>query len=323
MEAPIARALIATGKHTVTALVRVGGSGKAGLPEGIHETATIDYADEASLSAAMAGQDLVVITLPAVAPPQAHSQLVRAAARAGVKFVMPNAYGGDPVVAVNMINDTMPGQTVMTAPGEIAGLGMRSLVLVCGFWYEWSLGIGQNGYGFNFGAGRPRSVTLFDDGNVKINTSTWKLCGQAVAAALSLPILPRDGDDKSPTLSALWDSWEDPATGFIRVSSFLVSQRDLWASLKRVTATTDADWAVRSEPSAERFAAARKALVTGDRAAFGRQLYTRAFFPNDPANFEAKSTLRNDFLGLPKEDMDEATREAIRLVDSGELPYFG
>ena len=52
----------------------------------------------------------------------------------------------------------------------IADLGKSSYVAVStGFWYEWSLAI-PAGYGFDFAN---RAVTLFDEGEAKISTSTW------------------------------------------------------------------------------------------------------------------------------------------------------
>ena len=47
------------------------------------------------------------------------------------------------------------------------------IAVSCGFWYEWSLAI-PVAYGFDF---ENRAVTLFDDGETRINTSTWPQVG--------------------------------------------------------------------------------------------------------------------------------------------------
>ncbi len=106
------------------------------------------------------------------------------------------------------------------------------------------------------------------------------------------------------------------------MSSFLVSQKDMFESVKRVTATTDADWTIRNEDSGERFRAGREAMMKGHRVGFAQQLYSRVFFPSDPGNYESIRGLDNDLLGLPKEDIDEASRASIQMVENKQLPYF-
>lgn len=52
----------------------------------------------------------------------------------------------------------------------IADVGKSSYIaVVTGFWYEFSLANPSN-YGFNF---VDRTVTLYDEGDTKISTSTW------------------------------------------------------------------------------------------------------------------------------------------------------
>ncbi|KAG0301568.1 hypothetical protein BGZ99_003392, partial [Dissophora globulifera] len=58
-----------------------------------------------------------------------------------------------------------------------------------------------------------------------------------------------------------------------------------------------------------------KELGAGNRTGFAKLLYARTFYPDGSGNFEHK--LNNDILGLPKEDLDEATKRAIELAQSG------
>lgn len=184
------------------------------------------------------------------------------------------------------------------------------IALACGFWFEFSLGGGPDRYGFDF---KERSVTFFDDGTTKINTSTFAQCGRALAALLSLKLLPEDESDKSPTLA----SWENKV---LYVSSFLVSQRDMFESAKRVTGTTDADWTVKHESSAERYKKGVEDWTEKrDLGGFVRLMYTRMFFPNGGGAHEETKGLQNDVLGLPQEDLDEATKEAVRRGLEGVL----
>jgi hypothetical protein len=84
------------------------------------------------------------------------------------------------------------------------------------------------------------------------------------------------------------------------------------ASVLRVTGTKEADWHITHEPAKERFEKALEGMKNGDRPAFARWLYTRVFFDDESGDFEKRLGLSNDVLGLPKEDLDEATRRAIK-----------
>jgi hypothetical protein len=140
---------------------------------------------------------------------------------------------------------------------------------------------------------------LFDEGETKISTSTWPQVGRTVAALLSLPIKAADG--------ACLDNFRDQV---VYADSFTVSQRDMLESAWRVTGTTEKDWTITKESSKERYAEGVKVMQQGDQSGFVKMLYTRVFFEDGSGNFESKGTL-NGLLGLPKEDIDEATKVAI------------
>lgn len=90
----IVQELLKTGNHMVTALTRSGSANK--LPEGVNPV-TVDYDDETSLVEAMKGHQILIITLAVSAPPGTQSKLIKAASKAGVPYVMPNAWGADPL----------------------------------------------------------------------------------------------------------------------------------------------------------------------------------------------------------------------------------
>ena len=88
----------------------------------------------------------------------------------------------------------------------------------------------------------------------------------------------------------------------------------MFESVKRVTNTTDGDWTISSRPAKELFKEGKEKFKEGDRTGWVQLLYSRMFFPGEKASlFEANHRLDNDLLGLPKEDLDEATKEAIRI----------
>ncbi|EON97774.1 putative oxidoreductase protein [Phaeoacremonium minimum UCRPA7] len=302
--------LLGTGKHTVTALTRPGS--KNVLPEGVKAIA-VDYTDESSLVEALKGQQVLIITLNVRAPSDTASKLHRAAAEAGVPWVIPNIYGQDPA------DETFAQESLYGIQGkgymkEIESLGVSSYVVLSGgYWYEFSLGGSVNHFGFDL---REKKVHLLDNGEAKLTTSTWDQYGRACAALLSLKELPEDADDISPTLS----QWRN---GTVYIGSFTISQREMFESVKRVTGTTDADWTITSENSHTRWQKAMEDLKGGDRSAYVRIMYTRSFFPDGAGNSEAKYGLANEALGLPKEDLDDRTKEAVRLALSGELNTYG
>lgn len=242
-----------------------------------------------------------------MAPPETQAKLIEAAATAGVPWVLPNDFGGDPL-------DEEVGKDMILGPikakfhQQIEQLGKSSWICVTnGFWYEFSLGGGPNRYGFDF---KNRSLTLLDDGKVTINTTTMPQVGRAVAALLSLKVLPDDANDKSPTLT----SFKNKAA---YVSSFTISQEDMFESVLRVTGDKRSDWKITHTTAKEYFASGHELMKQGNMAGFGRLMYARGFFPASAAksngNFEVARGLHNDILGLPKEDLDEFTKIGIEM----------
>ena len=307
----IARALVQAGKHTITALTRRGS--KNSIPPGI-KALPVDYNDSSALVAALQGQQFLIITLAATAPPDAHSKLVQAAAKAGVPHIMPNIFGLDHFNEA-LVKENPIGADAKSILAEIEATDVCSWTsMICSMWYEYSLAMGPIWFGFDFAN---KKLTLYDDGTTKINLTTWEQCARAVAALLSLPELPKDANDQSLTVS----TWRNKP---LVISSFLISQRDIFASWKRVSGDTDADWTIESEPSAERYAKGMEAMKNAQdpmsaRMGAAQASFVRAFFPNGGGDYESarEGRLDNERLGLPVEDLDERTRVAKGMVESG------
>ncbi|KAF9243959.1 hypothetical protein DTO012A7_9454 [Penicillium roqueforti] len=290
-------ALLKTGKHTVTALSRRDSSNK--LPEGVL-VAPVDYSNEATIVAALKGQEFFIITVSPTAPRDTHSKLVRAAAKAGVPYIMPNGYAGD-IEHTKLGEDIMLGPVAQAARDEIESLGMKWITVCCGFWYDYSLAGGEARFGFDFDK---RSLTIYDDGTTKNSVSTLSQVGRAVAKVLSFKVLPEDQNDKSLTVSR----WLNKP---VYIKSFVINQTEMFESVKRVTGTSDADWTITHEDSKKRYADGLTMVKTGNMAGFGKLLYARAFFPDDPGDCSAKA--QNELLGLPEESLDEATRAGVDM----------
>jgi len=289
--------LLKTGKHIVTAITREDSTTK--LPEGVH-VKKINYDNHASIVEALRGQDALVITMGVTAPKDQQTKLINAAADANVPWVFPNEWSPD-TANESMSHEMLVGDGLKAAREHLSNLGKSSWIAVStGFWYEWSLAIAP-AYGFDFAN---RKVTFFDEGETKICTSTWPQVGRAVASLLSLKIHADGAGDKSPCLDQFKNGW-------IYVSSFTVSQKDMFESVLRVTKTKPEEWKITKEPVKERYTKGVQQMMQGERVGFAKGLYSRVFYPDDCGNVEKTRGLQNEMLGLPKEDIDEYTKIAI------------
>jgi len=302
----IVEAMLKNGKHKITAITREGSTNK--IAEGVH-VKKVNYDDPSSLVDALKGQDALVITMGVTAPPDQQTKLIEAAAAAGVPWVIPNEFGGDGLNE-KAGKDIFLGPAKKAVRDHIEKLGKSSWIgIACGFWYEFSLGGGPYRYGFDF---KKKTVTMYDDGTTLLDTSTWPQTGREVANLLLLKILPEDEHDKSPCLAQFQNN-------FVYASSFTISQKDMFESVLRVTGASADDWKVTHMPAKEAYDEGMKKFQSGDRSGFMLLMYARSFFPDGAGNFEASRGLDNDKLGLPKEDLDEFTKEGIRLSEIG---YF-
>ncbi|KAF5601197.1 hypothetical protein FPCIR_2379 [Fusarium pseudocircinatum] len=282
--------LLKSGKQTVTALTRRGS--KATVPEGV-KLVHVDYDDEVSLVGALKGQDFLVITLALSAPPDTHSKLVRAAGKAGVSYIVPNAYGVDFYGHAKFQDDIEALKYIHASVKEIEDVGSNWLAITPNFWYEYSLGVGPFTYGFDF---PNKKVTFYDEGQTRVNTTTWPQTGRALAALVKMKKLSQDENDKSITLAHF-------ANKPVYIKSFTVNQRELLDSVNKVLGQTDEDWNFSYQPAAERFQEGLDELSKGVGTGFLKALYARAFYPTGDGIFET----HNDLLGLPEESLDEAT----------------
>lgn len=278
---------------------------KGKLPDGV-KAALVDFDNDDSLVSALKGQQFLVITLGVRAPADLHSRIVKAAAKAGVKYILPNAYGGD-FLNESLAKNELYGDEARKKCEEIEQEGLSWIAMACGFWYEWSLALGEPWFGFDI---KKRTVTFFDDGTTVINSSTWEQCGRALASLLSLPEF-----GASPSLA----DWKNKIVYF---SSFRVSQRDMLDSLHRVLGTTDKDWEITKQPSDERYKAGIETMQKGDIRGYARAMYSRAFFPSGDGDYETKrGGLDNAKLGLSSESVDVSTKRAVDMVESGWSPF--
>ena len=183
----ILSALQAKNRFQITAISRV--QSKTTFPSDI-SVARVNYDEPETLVNALKGQDALIITMSVFAH-DAQEKLIRAAAQAGVAWILPNEFG---MFNTDDVQNETTGSGKQRDRALIEKLGVSSWIgMTCGFWYEYSLSGGQYGIDLN-----KREVVYFDDGNQRLNTTTWPQTGLAVANLLSLPLSSTDG--KGPTL---------------------------------------------------------------------------------------------------------------------------
>lgn len=259
---------------------------------------------------ALKGHEFLIITLAYSAGNEIHNKIVQAAAKAEIPHLMPNIYTADVVLNNKAIGDeTGMGPAFRPLLSEIERLGLTWTVLVTGLWYEFSLACPPDWFGFDI---NKREVTIFDDGQARINTTTWSQCGRAVASFLGLKKRSNDDNDLTTTLQ----QFQNKA---IYVSSFMINQREMLDSVERVTGTADADWNIRHESTAKRIKDGMAALAAGDSKGLAKAYYSRIFSPDSPAVYQKK--LHNSLLGLPEEDLDNATMVGVNMAKSGYTPF--
>ncbi|KAK3100974.1 hypothetical protein LTR53_018654, partial [Teratosphaeriaceae sp. CCFEE 6253] len=155
-------------------------------------------------------------------------------------------------------------------------------------------------YGFDL---QKKTLTMFDDGTVKHTVSTWPQVGRAAAKLLALP-------ESGPGLSL--SDWKNKA---LHIGSFALSQKDMLASVLRVTGTQESEWTITHEGAKERFQRGKQMMAQGNFVGFAIFLYARVFFPD--AKGDMSEYLDNAKLGLPDESLDEATKIAVEYRESG------
>jgi hypothetical protein len=146
---------------------------------------------------------------------------------------------------------------------------------------------------------------VLDDGTQRLSTSSWLQTGRGVASLLALKVLPDDKNDKSQYLSQYKGD-------FVYISSFKVNQQEIFESVLRVTGTKREDWTITNQPVKERFAIGQQMLQGGNPSGFGLMLYYRMLFTDASALHPRDD---NAVLGLPKEDLDERTAFAVKMVE--------
>lgn len=253
------------------------------------------FEDESFLVSALKDIEVLVIQLP-IQGMDLQEAFLRAAAKTGVPWVLPTEFGSDP--DATQMHERLPFLARKKARRElIEELGVSSWIAVAtNPWYDFCFSRGE------WGIDIPRrKAILWDGGRTAMNTTTLARAGEATAELLALP---------NAELSRF-------RNGVFHVSSFFVTQREIFESVLRATGTSEKDWQV-STPAAEvadkdytrRLGAGAAGDLHDDYEAFVYRFMLTHFLPGFGGDFNDKVQDLSR-LGLGQEDLDEVTKAVI------------
>jgi uncharacterized protein YbjT (DUF2867 family) len=280
---PVIRSLLEKKDHTITAIQR-SESTATFAPEVVVKKGAFD--DEAFLVDALTGQDVVIIILGMMTG-DLQSTIIAAAVKAKVPYVLPTEFGSD-------MNSKLADEFFLVAAKkkyrqQIEESGVSSFIaVITNPWLEFNLATGLLGIDL-----KERTVFMPGGGNTKLNLSSLSRVGEATAALLSLPEADLAAYKNKP----------------FYVSSFHVTQRELFASVQRATKTTEADWKVSTPSTEEVWAEHGEALKKQDQKAFFAIFLDYHVREGYGGDFNDKVDLSK--FDFEKEDLDEAVARTV------------
>ena len=280
---PTLQALLSKGVHTVTAIQR-NESTNTFPPQVVVRKGSLT--DELFLVEALKGQDVLLVILP-IPHMDLGDLLIRAAAKAGVSYILPTEFGVDTPEVENE-HSMMPPK--MARRRLIEELGVSSwIAVIVNFWLDANVQSGLWGIDV-----KGRRAEIFEGAEARISTTTVSRSAEGIAVLLSLP---------EPKLA----QYQNKSYYY---SSFELSQLDIFEAVKRATGTTDADWAITKKDAAKIVEESEPKILAGDWYAEWYRLFVMFFQGIPGSNFENKVV---DFRenGLPTEDLDDVIKRAM------------
>jgi len=288
---PTLAALLAKGIHTITAITR--GDSSSIFPGGV-TVQKGSYTDMDFLISALKGQDVLVLMLGHMGIAQ-QAHLIRAAAKAGVPYVLPVEYGSD-LEAAPLVG-AIP---VLANKKHFRDLaeeeGISWIAIINNPWIDWSLA--QGSWKIDI---KSRRATLFYGGNTKFVTTTLGATAKGIAGALSLPEAELSRYKNRP----------------FYLMSFRITQREMLDSVMRATQTTEADWAIESVDGDELVYGAKEAMAKGNLPLVMDALHVAHMKEGMGGDFIAKVTDMQK-LGIEPESLDEVVKQVVEKVNSSD-----
>lgn len=275
------QALLDSGKFNITVLKR--STSGATFPDKV-KVIDVDFESVDSLTAALAGQDVLLSTVGTSGLGTEQKKLIDAAVAAGVKRFLPSEYGSDldnelaaklPVFAPKVDVQKYLKEKAKTTP-------LTYTIVYSGPFFDWGL---EHGFIFKTAEYKP---TLFDGGNTVFSTSTLDTIAKAVIAILSKP--------------------EETKNRAVRFQSAAISQNKLLELAKEIAPQHNWQPEVVKVDDLTRVADERLAKGLLDAETFVPYLF-RAI--NDARYGSKFETLDNELLGL-KQLTDAEIKEILK-----------
>ena len=256
------------------------------------------YDNAAFLISALQGQDVLIVLLGLTVPTSVGVNIIDAAAKAGVPWILPTEFGCDN--GNQKLRSEVFAITMKDLYRErIAQLGVSSWIgIVNNPWFDFSLKSGL--FGIDIANRRAR---LYDNGAVKANTTMLRKVGKSVAALLSLP-------------DAQLAQFKNQ---FAYLSSFRVSQREMLDAVIHVTGTSEKDWTVEKVSTVEAIDSVKVKANAGDMSAVMELLYGTVFREGYGGDYDGTRMIVNKMLGLKDEDFEVTVREIVRDIEKSSL----
>lgn len=126
--------------------------------------------------------------------------------------------------------------------------------------------------------------------------------GLGIARLLSLPITS-SSDPRA--------SLQHYANNYVYLSSFSITQQDLFTSIKKATSTSDADWKVETVSIQDRIRNLRKKFEEGDFWAGAGLTYCYYMGEGLGGDYDLKAKEDRKVLQLEGEDLDAVVKRAV------------
>ncbi|KAH7211401.1 hypothetical protein DER44DRAFT_194403 [Fusarium oxysporum] len=289
---PTIDALVELGAHTITAIQRP--EAASTFPVGI-TVKKGNLRDEAFLTEVLKGQDVLVLMPPLAQLVELQEPAIRAAANAGVPYILPSEFGPDPF-AVQLVEENELLIAKKRIRDLIESIGVSSWISIAvGPWLD--AGLNQGLWGID---AKTRKATIWRGADAKINTATISHTAEAVAAVLSLP-------------EAELAKYKNKA---VYTPSFHLTQREILDAVQRATGTTDADWDIMTRDVNEVAREYEDKISQGDGVAPFVKFFITHFLEGHGGDFNHKvhstELEKLEQLGLHKEDLVQAITVALQ-----------
>ncbi|KAH6962708.1 hypothetical protein HG530_006421 [Fusarium avenaceum] len=282
------QALAKESSFTVSALQRASSQGK--LPSNVEVITIEDSYPSDALVAAFSGQDAVINCMTSLAVSD-QFRFVDAAVDAKVKRYVASEYGLN-----NNNPDARALNSVFREKGEIQdylrskeAAGLEWMAIACGMWIKWSALHDFLGMHIN-----KKKFVVWDDGNGWFSTTTEDNTALAMVNALS-------------------KKWEDTKNKIIWLSDFAITQNTLLETIERVGGQK---LAVEKVDSYQLIKEKQAEVAAGDPYAIYSLIETGFVTGRFGGHLEKEGTIMNEVLGLPKKNLDDVVREALKAVNA-------